>query len=305
MGAQHLDRALTAGFPSLFCARLLNLALAPAPAPSCTVSALAAYQRRVRTWLDQPGRKVSRRNARQTKATALGVRPLKALRPAVRCPTVRYNTKIREGRGFTLRELKGAGIGKKEAKGLGISVDHRRRGGAVEAEKLNVERLQAYRSRLIVFPRKAGKPKKGDSTDAELSAETTSAAIPLPTVYQAEAPRAITAEEKEFNAYKTLRDARAHKRSFGKLKAKAECVLTACTHTTRASRLLTSSLLCFPSAARRPLRRPTRPRSKATRFLTDFMPTLDDLEGDSGDGARWAAKTRGRRRGPDAGLGRM
>jgi large subunit ribosomal protein L13e len=196
----------------------------PASAPAFVSAAplSRSLQRRVRTWLDQPGRTVSRRNARQTKATALGVRPLKALRPAVRCPTVRYNTKIREGRGFTLRELKGAGIGKKEAKGLGISVDHRRRGGAVEAEKLNVERLQAYRSRLIVFPRKAGKPKKGDSTDADLSAETTSAAIPLPTVYQAEAPRAITAEEKEFNAYKTLRDARAHKRSFGKLKAKAD-----------------------------------------------------------------------------------
>ena len=29
---------------------------------------------------------------------------------------------------------------------------------------MNVERLKAYKDRLIVFPRKAGKPKKGDST---------------------------------------------------------------------------------------------------------------------------------------------
>ena len=28
------------------------------------------------------------------------------LRPAVRCPTIKYNTKLRAGRGFTLEELK-------------------------------------------------------------------------------------------------------------------------------------------------------------------------------------------------------
>jgi hypothetical protein len=33
-----------------------------------------------------------------------------------------------------------------------------------EGKKLNVERLKAYKAKLIVFPRNAKKPKKGDST---------------------------------------------------------------------------------------------------------------------------------------------
>lgn len=69
-----------------------------------------------------------------------------------------------EGRGFTLSEIKLAGIPKKQAKGLGIVVDHRRRSKSEEGQKLNVERLKEYRSRLVVFPRKAGKPKSGDAT---------------------------------------------------------------------------------------------------------------------------------------------
>jgi len=63
-----------------------------------------------------------------------------------------------------LAELKEAGIGRKEARGVGIVVDHRRRNLSEEGKKLNVERLVAYKSKLIVFPRKAGKPKKGDSS---------------------------------------------------------------------------------------------------------------------------------------------
>jgi large subunit ribosomal protein L13e len=122
------------------------------------------WQRRVRTWFDQPGRKLRRRTARKTKAATLGIRPLTLLRPAVRAQTVRYNRKVREGRGFTLAELKEAGIGRKEARGVGIVVDHRRRNLSEEGKQINVERLQAYKARLIVFPRKAGKFKKGDSS---------------------------------------------------------------------------------------------------------------------------------------------
>lgn len=122
------------------------------------------WQRRVRTWFDQPGRKLRRRTARKVKASKLGVRPLTLLRPAVRGQTVRYNRKIREGRGFTLAELKEAGINRKEARGIGIVVDHRRRNLSEEGKALNVERLKAYKGKLIVFPRKASKPKKGDST---------------------------------------------------------------------------------------------------------------------------------------------
>jgi large subunit ribosomal protein L13e len=122
------------------------------------------WQRRVKTWFNQPGRKLRRRNARKAKVAALGVRPLTLLRPAVHGQTVRYNTKVREGRGFSLGELKEAGISRKTALGFGIVVDHRRRNLSVEGKAVNVERLKAYKERLIVFPRRASKPKKGDSS---------------------------------------------------------------------------------------------------------------------------------------------
>jgi len=179
------------------------------------------WQRRVRTWFNQPGRKLRRRNARKTKAAALGVRPLAPLRPAVRGQTVRYNMKLREGRGFTLAELKEAGIGRKEARGVGIVVDHRRRNLSEEGKALNVQRLQAYKERLIVFPKNSKKPKKGDSTGDDLKAPTTRATLTLPSPYQPEAPRQITEEEREFEAYKTLREVRSLYRHEGRRKANA------------------------------------------------------------------------------------
>ena len=65
------------------------------------------WQNYVKTWFDQPGRKKRRRIARQKRALQIAPRPVAgALRPIVRCPTFKYNTKIRAGRGFTLEELK-------------------------------------------------------------------------------------------------------------------------------------------------------------------------------------------------------
>jgi len=179
------------------------------------------WQRRVRTWFDQPGRKLRRRRARKTKAASLGVRPLTLLRPAVRGQTLRYNRKLREGRGFSLSELKEAGIGRKQARGIGIVVDHRRRNLSEEGKKLNVERLKVYRERLIVFPRKAKKPKKGDSSPEDLKAATTRAAIPLPEGYPSEPPRKILPEERKVEAYRTLRIARANSRYEGVRKIRA------------------------------------------------------------------------------------
>jgi len=74
------------------------------------------------------------------------------------------NTNGIEGRGFTIEELKLAGIRRKEAKSIGIAVDARRRSKSEEGQKINVERLQEYKNRLVVFPKKAGVSKKGDST---------------------------------------------------------------------------------------------------------------------------------------------
>ena len=131
------------------------------------------WQERVKVYLDQPGRKKSRRIARKKKAERIAPRPVSGLfRPAVRCPTQKYNTKLRAGRGFTFEELKEAGINPKQARSIGIAVDHRRRNKSVESLQLNVQRLKAYKARLIVFPRKGGKIKKGDSSVEETSAAT-------------------------------------------------------------------------------------------------------------------------------------
>jgi large subunit ribosomal protein L13e len=123
------------------------------------------WQRRVRTWFNQPARKHRRRECRLKKAVAIAPRPVAGqLRPIVRCPTARYNKKARLGRGFTLEELRAAGIGKRIARTIGIAVDFRRTNRSLESLQLNAQRLKEYRSRLILFPRKLSKPKKGDST---------------------------------------------------------------------------------------------------------------------------------------------
>ena len=54
----------------------------------------------------QPGRKSRRRNARLAKAAAVAPRPVDKLKPIVRCPTIKYNRRVRAGRGFSLAELK-------------------------------------------------------------------------------------------------------------------------------------------------------------------------------------------------------
>lgn len=65
------------------------------------------WQRHVRTWFNQPARKQRRRQNRVKKARALFPRPASGpIRPIVRCPSIRYHTKLRAGRGFTLEEVK-------------------------------------------------------------------------------------------------------------------------------------------------------------------------------------------------------
>lgn len=78
-----------------------------------------------------------------------------------------------------------------------------------------MDRLKDYRSRLVVFPRKSGKPKAGDAQGDDLTAHITRTLPALPPSAVAEKPRAITDEEKEFQAYKTLREERASKRYEG------------------------------------------------------------------------------------------
>merc|ERR1711872_571018 len=123
----------------------------------------------VKTWFNQPARKKKRRVARAKKARDIAPRPVAGLlRPSVRCPTFKYNTRLRAGRGYTLEELKGAGINKKQARSIGISVDYRRRNSSMESLQSNVQRLKEYKSKLILFPRKEGQPKKGEASAEEL-----------------------------------------------------------------------------------------------------------------------------------------
>ncbi|KAF3761650.1 ribosomal protein L13e, partial [Cryphonectria parasitica EP155] len=170
------------------------------------------WQRRVRCHFDQPGKKASRRSARKAKAAAVAPRPIDKLRPVVRCPTVKYNRRVRAGRGFTLAELKAAGIPRLYAPTIGISVDARRQNLSEESLAANVERLKAYTARLILFPKKSNKPKKGDSSKEDLKAvesavASTGAAFPIvhadktiKTIKTSELPKPI-----EGGAYRKLR----------------------------------------------------------------------------------------------------
>ncbi|EEB06565.1 60S ribosomal protein L13 [Schizosaccharomyces japonicus yFS275] len=173
------------------------------------------WQRYVKTWFNQPGRKLRRRRARQEKAARVAPRPVEALRPAVKPPTVRYNMKIRAGRGFTLEELKAAGIPRRYAPTVGIPVDHRRRNRSEESLQRNVERLKAYMAHLIVFPRKAGKPKAGDAKDVSGAEQVAVDAVVPIAAEPVEEAKAISEEAKSFGAFATLSNERAYARYAG------------------------------------------------------------------------------------------
>merc|ERR1711915_215062 len=175
------------------------------------------WQRYVKTWFNQPARKIRRRKARVEKAAKIAPRPLGKLRPVVACPTYKYNLKQRAGRGFTLEELKQAGLSKKYAQTIGIAVDHRRRNKSVESLQLNAQRLKEYKSKLILFPLNAKKPRKGEATAEEVSKAVQLAGEVMPVKSQPNRPRAmeITEDMKNFKAFQTIRQARAFKRLHG------------------------------------------------------------------------------------------
>jgi large subunit ribosomal protein L13e len=191
------------------------------------------WQRYVRVHFDQPGKKKSRRNARVAKAAKVAPRPVDKLRPVVRCPTIKYNRRVRPGRGFSLAELKAAGIPRKFARTIGISVDPRRQNLSEEGLKANVERLQEYRKRLILFPRRNGKTKQGDASAEDVKAaksgdnlvSNTASVFPIKNVRELEEGPIGNYEATE-NAYRKLRDARSEARYVGarekRAKAKAD-----------------------------------------------------------------------------------
>ncbi|CAH3016139.1 unnamed protein product [Porites evermanni] len=174
------------------------------------------WQNYVRTWFDQPGRKKRRRVARQKRALQIAPRPVAgALRPIVRCPRkFMLSVKCLHD---TVLSFQAAGISCKVAPTIGIAVDHRRKNRSAESLQANVQRLKEYKSKLIVFPKKASKPKQGDSEPAELSnaKQLQGPVIPIQPSRLPIKARKITDEEKNTSVFKSMRIARANARLIG------------------------------------------------------------------------------------------
>ncbi|GCB74380.1 hypothetical protein scyTo_0003470 [Scyliorhinus torazame] len=109
------------------------------------------------------------------------------------------------------------GINRRVAHTIGIAVDHRRHNKSTESIQCNVQRLKEYRSKLIIFPRKASMPKKRDSSAEEIKVTTqlTGPVMPIKKIYKREKARVISEVKKNFKAFASLRMARANARLFG------------------------------------------------------------------------------------------
>ncbi|XP_076954647.1 large ribosomal subunit protein eL13y-like [Bidens hawaiensis] len=183
------------------------------------------WQSYVKTWFNEPARKTRRSNARQAKAVKVFPRPAGKLRSQVHGQTLKYNMKLREGRGFSLEELKAAGIPKKLAPTIGIVVDHRRRNLSLEGLQANVQRLKTYKAKLLVFPRRASKIKAGDSTTEELANATQVQGSVLAIAGEKAAAELVKVTEEmiAFNAYSKLHLERTNEKHLGaRLKRAAE-----------------------------------------------------------------------------------
>jgi len=165
--------------------------------------------------------KKKKKNFASKKALQIAPRPVAGLlRPIVQCPTVRYNFKQRQGKGFTLEELKKAGVDRRSARNIGIAVDFRRRNKNEEHLARNVARLKEYKSKLILFPRNPQKPKKKDAKAEEVKNATQNRShvlLPFPSHTDTQVlqqARVLTEDEKnpKKSAVAKLRRARMAKR---------------------------------------------------------------------------------------------
>lgn len=185
---------------------------------------------------------------------------MEKLRPVVRCPGIKYNRRVRAGRGFSIAELKvhpyslctltkghrecwltlaqEAGIPRKLAPTIGISVDPRRANLSAEGLAANVQRLKAYHARLILFPRKSGQHKTLDASKEDITnieedngkiIKYLAKVLPIEHVSLEDAVSEIQKSEigeGTVDAYKTLRMARSDARLVGvrekRAKTKAE-----------------------------------------------------------------------------------
>lgn len=173
------------------------------------------WQFRVKVRLNQAKRKEKRRAVRKAKAAAVAPRPAGGLlRPIVHGQTKRYNAKVRAGRGFTVEELKAAGVSRTMAKLRGVAVDYRRRNTSEESLKQNADRLKSYMSRIVVNPK---------ATVPQLKGPVAKIAAPKPKIEAV----TITAEMKSGQAYRKAKQEVASfklegKRRFAKEEKKEE-----------------------------------------------------------------------------------
>ncbi|CAI2379506.1 unnamed protein product [Moneuplotes crassus] len=190
----------------------------------------------VRTWFDQPAKKAKRYSNRKAKAERIFPRPLKNLRPIVSGQTNKHNGKLRYGKGFTLEELKRAGLTPTFARTVGISTDHRRVNANKEALERNVARLEEYKKKLILFPLKEGQHKKGQINDATAEQVKSEAAkvhntsrniIDLPKSDKSAEFVTLTEEMKKHRAFQQIRQAQISQK-YGRKRHKKAMYAEAC-----------------------------------------------------------------------------
>ena len=138
-----------------------------------------SWQNRVKTWFEQPMRKKRRRAARMKRRRRSRRGRVGAAPPGGEAADTCATTTSSARSTPTLTELKEARINRKEARSIGIAVDHRRRNKSNESLQLNSQRLKEYKSRLIVFPRKRGKTKAGDAASRPTSTHASVTLTPL------------------------------------------------------------------------------------------------------------------------------
>ena len=127
--------------------------------------------------------------------------------------------------------LQEAGIPRKLAPTIGIAIDPRRQNLSEESLAANVERLKAYKARLVLFPRKAKGPKEGEASVDEMKSHRESGhddkvkrmedAFPISNKAVIKEGKVADFESEE-NAYKKLRTARSDARLVGKREKRAK-----------------------------------------------------------------------------------
>lgn len=183
---------------------------------------------KVKCFFNVNGHKTRRSQRRQDRAAARSPAPLDLLRPTVKACTRRYASKIRFGRGFSLAEIRAAGLTPAFARTVGIAVDHRRHNKNAETMGANIARLNEYKKKLILFPAKEGKFKKGlipDSTADKLGGveqNITPSVFGLPPVDKTSPPEPLTKEMLAAKVYQKLRIERTNKRYNGARLEKAK-----------------------------------------------------------------------------------